>query len=62
VEAEWSDDGFEITDHYVGYPWILVRMSSIFQDDLRDLLEDAWRRGAPGRLIAEYDGRESASV
>jgi hypothetical protein len=41
---------FYITDHYVNYPWILVRLSAVAQDDLADLLRDAWRLRAPGRL------------
>jgi hypothetical protein len=43
---------YYITDHYLNYPWILVRISSVDIDDLRDLLEDAWRLSAPKRLIA----------
>ena len=34
---------FYITDHYLHYPWILVRLASVDPDDLRDLLEEAWR-------------------
>jgi hypothetical protein len=41
-----------ITDHYLGYPWILVRLSSVSQDDLAELLEQAWRLSAPARLAA----------
>jgi hypothetical protein len=47
---------FFITDHYLNYPWILVRMASVGLDDLRDLLEEAWRLTAPQRLVSEYDG------
>jgi hypothetical protein len=46
---------FYITDHYLNYPWILVRISTVDPDDLRDLLEEAWRLTAPRRLVAEYD-------
>jgi hypothetical protein len=46
---------FYITDHYLNYPWILVRMASVGVDDLRDLLEEAWRLTAPRRLVADYD-------
>jgi hypothetical protein len=46
---------FYITDHYLNYPWVLVRISSVDPDDLRDLLEDAWRSSAPKRLVSEYD-------
>ena len=34
---------FYITDHYLNYPWILVRISKVELDDLRELLEEAWR-------------------
>jgi hypothetical protein len=44
-----------ITDHYLDYPWILVRLATVRQDDLRELLEDAWRRVAPQTLIDSHD-------
>lgn len=47
---------FYITDHYRGYPAMLVRLSSVHPEDLRRLLEGAWRRNAPRRLVAEYRG------
>jgi hypothetical protein len=46
---------FYITDHYLNYPWILVRLATVEPDDLRDLLEDAWRLSAPTRAVASYD-------
>jgi hypothetical protein len=42
---------FFITEHYLNYPWILVRLASVDRDDLEDLLEDAWRLTAPARLL-----------
>ena len=50
---------FYITDHYIGYPWMLVRLSAVRRDDLRDLLEESWRRHAPKRLVAKYDSTKS---
>src|SRR6478752_6568508 len=44
-----------ITDHYLAYPWMLVRLSLVQEDDLRELLEDSWRRAAPQSLIDSYD-------
>jgi hypothetical protein len=38
---------FFITDHYLNYPWVLVRLAKIETAELRDLLEQAWRREAP---------------
>jgi hypothetical protein len=45
---------FYMTDHYVGYPWMLVRLSAVHRDDLADILADSWRLRAPQRLIAKY--------
>ncbi len=52
---------FYITDHYLNYPWILVRLSSVAADDLRDLLQDAWRQCAPKRLLSTQDGGEGGT-
>ena len=46
---------FYITDHYLNYPWILVRLKSVDPDDLRDLLEEAWRLSASKRLLAAHE-------
>jgi hypothetical protein len=48
-------DTFFVTDHYVGHPLMLVRLSSVRREQLRILLEDAWRSAAPKRLVAAYD-------
>src|SRR5580704_19501997 len=34
---------YYITDHYLNYPWVLVRLSRVHSDALRDLLARAWR-------------------
>jgi hypothetical protein len=34
---------YYVTDHYVNYPIVLVRLSRIDRDSLRDLLNMAWR-------------------
>jgi hypothetical protein len=46
---------FFITDHYRGYPTVLVHLERVTVDDLREVLEQAWRRYAPRRLVTEYD-------
>ena len=38
-----APDVYYITDHYVPYPMVLVRMSRINRDALRDLLRTGWR-------------------
>jgi hypothetical protein len=48
-------EAFYITDHYVNYPWMLVRMAAVRRADLRDLLEEAWRLSAPQRLVVAFD-------
>jgi len=34
---------YYITDHYLKYPWVLVRLSRVHTDALRDLLSRSWR-------------------
>jgi hypothetical protein len=50
---------FYVTDHYVGYPYVLARMSAVKEADLRDLVEAMWRQHAPKQLIAQYDQSNS---
>jgi len=50
-----NPETFYITDHYRGYPAMLVRLATVDPDDLRELLEGAWRRVAPKRLVAALD-------
>ena len=47
------------TDHYKGWPWVLVRLDVISDDELRQRLVDAWRFRAPKKLLAAWyeDGR-----
>jgi hypothetical protein len=47
---------YYLTDHYVAYPWVLVRLASVSEDDLGELLEEAWRLVAPQRMVADFDG------
>jgi hypothetical protein len=46
---------FYVTDHYVNYPAVLIRLSKVRRDVLRTVVEKAWRRVAPKRLVAERD-------
>jgi hypothetical protein len=45
------------TDHYKGWPAVLVRLNRIGEAELRLRLERAWRLQAPKRLIASFDRR-----
>jgi hypothetical protein len=48
---------FFTTDHYNGYPAILVRLPEVEPDELEDLLTDAWRAAAPRRLLSKLEAR-----
>jgi hypothetical protein len=48
---------FFVTDHYLDYPMLLVRLDRIRLSALPDLIERAWRMVAPAKLVAEYDAR-----
>jgi hypothetical protein len=45
---------FYITDHYLNYPWMFVRLSKVRPDELRDLLIGSWWRAAPKQLTATF--------
>jgi len=38
-----APETYYVTDHYVNYPIVLVRLSQIRIDQMRDLLSSAWR-------------------
>jgi hypothetical protein len=52
---------FFVTDHYRGYPTVLVRLAQVGEADLHAVLEEAWRRQAPKRLVQEYDRRAAGA-
>ena len=41
--------------HYNGYPAVLVRLAHIDEEELTELLEQAWRIKAPKRIVAAFD-------
>jgi len=51
---------YYVTEHYVDYPCVLVRLSHIHPDALRDLLMTGWQfvagRSAPTRQIVRRRG------
>ena len=49
-----APEKFYITDHYLNYPWMLVRLSAVRRDEIRDLLIQSWRRAAPRRLVTTF--------
>jgi hypothetical protein len=50
-----------ITDHYLNYPWVLVRLSRVHPDALRDLLGGARRSAAMEARRKSGPRRASAS-
>ncbi len=40
-------------DHYNGYPAILVRLADIAPEELKPLIEEAWRCKAPKELLKQ---------
>ena len=48
-----------LTDHYRGYPAVLVRLTVADAAGLAPLLEEAWRQVAPKRMLQEYEAREN---
>jgi hypothetical protein len=60
-EALLADDPdvFFTTPHFDGYPAVLVRLERIGEEDLRELIVEAWLARAPKRLARAYlDARE----
>jgi hypothetical protein len=43
------------TDHYKGWPGVLVRLSKIDDAELRQCLQRAWRLQAPKKLLAQQE-------
>lgn len=45
---------FFLTDHYVNYPMVLMRLEAVSRPLLLDVVERAWRLVAPERLVREW--------
>jgi hypothetical protein len=45
---------FFVTEHYVPYPYMLVRLSAATKDDLTELLQDAWQIVAQRPLPTKF--------
>jgi len=45
-------DVFYITDHYLGYPAVLLRLSAASRKEAADIVEMSWRFVAPKKLQA----------
>lgn len=45
------------TDHYKGWPAVLIRLSKIKDDELAHRIAIAWKRQAPKKLVAEVEAK-----
>ncbi len=52
---ETSPDAFFLTDHYRGYPTILIRLSKVRRGQLAELVEQCWRQLATKKLLAQFE-------
>lgn len=50
------------TEHYKGWPAVLVRLSRIERKSLALLIERAWRTQAPTRLLAAYQAERATAA
>ena len=57
---EHEPASFFTTDHYRNYPTVLIRLARVSKRVLSEVLMDAWRRGAPRRLVKEVEQRSSS--
>ena len=55
-------DVFFVTEHYLNYPMILVRLNKISRAAMIDLAERAWRLVAPAKLVKQRDAAEAERV
>jgi hypothetical protein len=51
-----APETYYLTDHYGNYPCVLVRLSRIRMDELRDLLTSAWR------FVTSQEGAKRAAL
>ena len=50
---------FFTTDHYDGYPIVMVRLPEVEADELAELVLEAWRTRAPRDLLSDFDAQSS---
>jgi hypothetical protein len=52
---EMAPEIYFITDHYRGYPAVLVRLQAIEADELAERIERAWRMKATNAMTKAFD-------
>jgi hypothetical protein len=56
---EDSPETYYVTDHYRGYPVVLVRLSRLDQEALHDLLSVSWRLTAIKGMKKQVDTKQT---
>jgi hypothetical protein len=46
---------FFTTDHYHGFPAVLVRLDRVDEHELWELIRDAWRAQVPKKMARQLD-------
>jgi hypothetical protein len=59
---EMNPEVYFETDHYKGWPAVLIRMSKIADDELTHRLNVGWRLVAPKKAVAAFDGGAKVSA
>jgi hypothetical protein len=57
VRDQWmkkNSDVFFVTDHYLNYPSMLIRLAKVSDKDLTKLLTDAWKNRANKTLLKNW--------
>ena len=52
--VQLEPDKYFITEHYVPFDYVLVRLAKVNQDEVRDLFRKAWRRLALKKFVKEH--------
>jgi len=52
-----ADDIYFETDHYKGWPTVLIRMAAVSDDELRHRIERCWLTQAPKALVKARQAR-----
>ena len=60
IEAE--PETFYVTDHYRGYPYVLIRLSRADPGTVTRLLERRWRETAPKKVLKAWDAEKGTAA
>lgn len=52
--VQLEPEKYYITDHYVPFDYVLVRLREVDEDEVRDLFRKAWRRLALKKMVAQH--------